>query len=107
MAATTHLAKLGVLLILARVAHQGLALAGVVGPRTTPSAKFSAWVRSTDDLYAALDDLCARQEKIEQAVPCAKADAATVSLSSSYLEGANWGNCYNRKKANCKSSLAY
>lgn len=63
------LAKLGLFLVLARVAHQGSRLSAVrwaedqAGGEVLGLRKFDE-----DDLYAALDDLAARQERIEKAL---------------------------------------
>ena len=65
----TRLAKLGLFLILARVAHQGSRLSAVRWAADhAVSEVFGLGSFDEDDLYAALDDLCARQEKIEQAL---------------------------------------
>src|SRR5882762_7613534 len=88
----TPMAKLGLFLILARVAHQGSRLSAV------------RWAE--DHLYAALDDLSARQEKIEQKLfqtylrrKAAPPRLFLYDVTSSYLEGeqnalGNYG--YNR-----------
>jgi transposase len=63
----TRPAKLGLFLILARLAHQGSRLSAVRWAQDhAVSEVLGLGSFDEDDLYAALDDLCARQEKIEQ-----------------------------------------
>jgi hypothetical protein len=63
----TRMAKLGLFLILARVAHQGSRLSAVRWAQDhAVSEVLGLGSFDEDDLYAALDDLCARQKKIEQ-----------------------------------------
>jgi hypothetical protein len=65
----TRLAKLGLFLILARVAHQGSRLSALRWAADhAVSEVLGLGSFDQDDLYAALDDLWARQEKIEQAL---------------------------------------
>src|SRR5438309_8916406 len=65
----TRLAKLGLFLILARVAHQGSRLSAVRWAADHAVSEVLGLASfDEDDLYAALDDLCARQEKIERAL---------------------------------------
>ena len=91
----TRLAKLALFLVLARVAHQGSRLSAVrwakdhAVPEVLGLDSFDE-----DDLYAALDDLCARQPQIEQALyrRYLKQRGAPPTLflydvTSSYLEG--------------------
>src|SRR5947208_15889930 len=60
----TRIAKLGLFLILARVAHQGSRLSAVRWAQDhAVSEVLGLDSFEEDDLYAALDDLCARQEK--------------------------------------------
>jgi len=62
-----RLGKLALFLVLARLGHQGSRLSAVRWAEDHAVAEILG-VSSfdEDDLYAALDDLCARQEKIEQ-----------------------------------------
>src|SRR5438270_14060725 len=65
----TPMAKLGLFLILARVAHQGSRLSAVRWAEDhAVSEVLGLGSFDEDDLYAALDDLSARQEKIERAL---------------------------------------
>jgi transposase len=64
-----QLGKLGLFLVLARIAHQGSRLSAVRWAEGQAVAEVLGLARfDEDDLYEALDDLCARQEKIEQAL---------------------------------------
>jgi transposase len=103
----TRLAKLALLLVLARVAHQGSRLSAVRWAQDHALAEvLGLGGFDEDDLYAALDDLCARQEPIEQALYRQylkrRGSPPTLFLydiTSSYLEGqhnalADYG--YNR-----------
>jgi len=91
----TRLAKLALLLVLARVAHQGSRLSAVRWAQDQAVAEvLGLGAFDEDDLYAALDDLCARQEPIEQALyrqylkRCgAPPTLFLYDLTSSYLEG--------------------
>lgn len=91
----TRLAKLALLLVLARVAHQGSRLSAVRWARDQAVAEvLGLGPFDEDDLYAALDDLCARQEPIEQALYRQylqrRGGPPTLFLydiTSSYLEG--------------------
>src|SRR5882757_10677502 len=91
----TRLAKLGLFLILARVAHQGSRLSAVRWAADhAVSEVLGLGSFDEDDLYAALDDLCARQEKIEQALfrlylrrKAAPPRLFLYDVTSSYLEG--------------------
>jgi transposase len=63
----SRLAKLGLFLVLARVAHQGSRLSAVRWAEDQAVAEVLGLGKfDEDDLYAALDDLAARQERIEQ-----------------------------------------
>ena len=63
----TRLAKLALFLILARVAHRGSRLSAVRWAQDHAVSEVLGLASfDEDDLYAALNDLCARQEKIEQ-----------------------------------------
>ena len=65
----TRLGKLALFLVLARVAHQGSRLSAVRWAQDhAVSEVLGLDSFDEDDLYAALDDLCARQEKIEGAL---------------------------------------
>ena len=103
----TRLAKLGLFLILARVAHQGSRLSAVRWAADhAVSEVLGLGSFDEDDLYAALDDLCARQKKIEQELfriylrrKGAPPRLFLYDVTSSYLEGeqnalGNYG--YNR-----------
>jgi transposase len=91
----TRLAKLALFLVLARVAHQGSRLSAVRWARDHAVAEvLGLGSFDEDDLYTALDDLCARQEKIEQTLyhQYLKRRGAPPTLflydiTSSYLEG--------------------
>ena len=91
----TRLAKLALFLVLARVAHQGSRLSAVRWAEDHAVAEALGLGRfDEDDLYAALDDLCARQERIEQTLyrHYLKRRASPPALflydvTSSYLEG--------------------
>ena len=64
-----RLAKLGLFLVLARVAHQGSRLSAVRWAEDQAVAEVLGLGKfDEDDLYAALDDLAARQERIEKAL---------------------------------------
>jgi transposase len=66
---TQELGKLGLFLVLARIAHQGSRLSAVRWAEDHAVEEvLGLQAFSEDDLYEALDDLCARQEKIEQAL---------------------------------------
>ena len=65
----SRLARLGLFLVLARVAHQGSRLSAVRWAEDQAVAEVLGLKRfDEDDLYAALDDLAARQERIEKAL---------------------------------------
>ena len=91
----TAMAKLGLFLILARVAHQGSRLSAVRWAEDhAVSEVLGLGSFDEDDLYAALDDLCARQEKIEQELfqiylrrKGAPPRLFLYDVTSSYLEG--------------------
>jgi transposase len=91
----TRLAKLALFLVLARVAHQGSRLSAVRWAADhAVSEVLGLGAFDEDDLYAALDDLAARQERIEQALYRSylerRASPPTLFLydiTSSYLEG--------------------
>jgi len=91
----SRLAKLSLFLILARIAHQGSRLSAVRWAEDHAVREIlDLGPFDEDDLYAALDDLCARQEKIEQALYRRylerRGHPPTLFLydvTSSYLEG--------------------
>jgi transposase len=91
----TRLAKLALFLTLARVAHQGSRLSAVRWAQDHAVTEvLGLGTFDEDDLYAALDDLCARQEKIEQALfqsylrrKAAPPRLFLYDVTSSYLEG--------------------
>src|ERR1700675_5164757 len=92
----TRMAKLGLFLILARVAHQGSRLSAVRWAQDHAVREVLGLDSfDEDDLYAALDDLCARQEKIERALyhqyqrRCGAQPPRLFlyDVTSSYLEG--------------------
>jgi transposase len=91
----SHLAKLSLFLVLARVAHQGSRLSAVRWAQNHAVAEvFGLGAFDEDDLYAALDHLCARQGQIEtvlyrqylsrRGTPPA---LLLYDVTSSYLEG--------------------
>jgi transposase len=91
----TRLAQLALFLVLARVAHQGSRLSAVRWAKNHAVAEvLGLGAFDEDDLYAALDDLCARQEKIERALYRSylqRRDSPPTlflyDITSSYLEG--------------------
>lgn len=91
----TRLAKLALFLVLARVAHQGSRLSATRWAADQAVAEvLGLGSFDEDDLYAALDDLCARQKPIEQALYCqylkrrgAPPTLFLYDITSSYLEG--------------------
>jgi transposase len=91
----TRLAKLALFLVLARVAHQGSRLSAVRWAADHAVAEvLGLGSFDEDDLYTALDHLCARQEAIEHALyrQYLKRRGAPPTLflydiTSSYLEG--------------------
>ena len=91
----SRLAKLALFLVFARVAHQGSRLSAVRWSADHAVAEVLGLDRfDEDDLYAALDDLCARQERIERTLyqQYLKRRGAPPTLflydvTSSYLEG--------------------
>jgi len=96
-----RLAKLGLFLVLARVAHQGSRLSAVRWAEDQAVAEVLGLGKfDEDDLYAALDDLAARQERIEKALfrdyQRRRGQPPRLFLydvTSSYLEGEKneWG----------------
>ena len=65
----SRLAKLGLFLVLARVAHQGSRLSAVRWAEDQAVAEVLGLGKfDEDDLYGALDDLASRQERIEKAL---------------------------------------
>jgi transposase len=91
----SRLGKLALFLVLARVAHQGSRLSAVRWAEDHAIAEILGLSKfDEDDLYAALDDLCARQEQIEVALykRYLKKRGSPPALflydvTSSYLEG--------------------
>src|SRR5664279_6057191 len=91
----SELGKLALFLVLARIAHQGSRLSAVRWARDHAVAEVLGLGEFDEkDLYNALDDLCARQEKIEKALfrRYLERNGAAPSLflydvTSSYLEG--------------------
>jgi transposase len=91
----SRLGKLALFLILARIAHQGSRLSAVRWVEDHAVAEILGLSKfDEDDLYAALDDLCVRQEKIEKALyerylKRKKSPPALFlyDVTSSYLEG--------------------
>jgi transposase len=91
----SRLGKLALFLVLARVAHQGSRLSAVRWAEDHAVAEVLGLNQfDEDDLYAALDDLCARQEHIErtlyQRYLRLRGTPPTLFLydvTSSYLEG--------------------
>lgn len=92
---TTRLAKLGLFLMLVRLAHQGSRLSAVRWAEDhAVSEVLGLDSFDEDDLYAALDDLSVRQEKIEQKLfqsylrkKGAPPRLFLYDVTSSYLEG--------------------
>ncbi|MFN3325003.1 MAG: IS1634 family transposase [Bryobacteraceae bacterium] len=90
-----RLGKLALFLVLARVAHQGSRLSSVRWARDHAVAEVLGLTDfDEDDLYDALDDLCARQDKIETQLwrnylaRCGTPPALFLyDVTSSYLEG--------------------
>lgn len=91
----SRLGKLALFIVLARVAHQGSRLSAVRWVEDHAVAEILGLSKfDEDDLYAALDDLCVRQEKIEKALyehylNRKKSPPALFlyDVTSSYLEG--------------------
>jgi transposase len=91
----SRLGKLGLFLVLVRLAHQGSRLSAVRWAEDHAVAEVLGLSPfDEDDLYAALDDLCARQEKIEQILykrylrrRGAPPALFLYDVTSSYLEG--------------------
>ena len=91
----SRLAKLALFLVLARVAHQGSRLSAVRWAKDHAVAEVLGLASfDEDDLYAALDDLCARQEAIEKTLYRRYLDRRGAppalflyDVTSSYLEG--------------------
>lgn len=91
----TRLAKLARFLVLARVAHQGSRLSAVRWAQDHAVAEvLGLGPFDEDDLYAALDDLCARQQQIEQHLyrqylqrHSSPPTLFLYDITSSYLEG--------------------
>src|SRR5258708_7731995 len=93
---STALGKLALFLVLARLPHQGSRLSAVRWAQDHAVSEVLGLASfDQDDLYAALDDLCARQEKIERALyqqyqrRCGKQPPRLFlyDVTSSYLEG--------------------
>lgn len=90
-----ELGKLSLFLVLARIAHQGSRLSAVRWAEDHAVEEVLGLKAFTeDDLYEALDDLCARQEKIEQALyrryrrdHSEPPRLFLYDVTSSYLEG--------------------
>jgi len=91
----TRLAKLALFLVLARIAHQGSRLSAVRWAADhAVSEVLGLDSFDEDDLYAALDDLAAWQEKIERTLYQSYLQRCTspptlflYDITSSYLEG--------------------
>jgi transposase len=90
-----ELGKLGLFLVLSRLAHQGSRLSAVRWAADHAVAEVLGIESFTeDDLYEALDELCLRQEKIEQALyrryrrdHSGPPQLFLYDVTSSYLEG--------------------
>ncbi len=90
-----EIGKLGLFLVLARIAHQGSRLSAVRWAEGHAVAEVLGLARfDEDDLYQALDDLAARQEAIEQTLyrsylrrQQAPPRLFLYDVTSSYLEG--------------------
>jgi len=91
----SRLGKLALFVVLARLAHQGSRLSATRWAQDQAVAEVLGIRRfDEDDLYAALDDLCARQSQIEQALyqrylrrRGAPPALFLYDVTSSYLEG--------------------
>jgi len=91
----SRLGKLALFLVLVRLPHQGSRLSAVRWAEDHAVAEVLGLSRfDEDDLYAALDDLCARQEKIERSLyqhylsrRAAPPALFLYDVTSSYLEG--------------------
>lgn len=91
----SRLGKLALFVVLARLAHQGSRLSAVRWAEDHAVAEVLGLSRfDEDDLYAALDDLCDRQGKIEQTLYRRYLRQRVVpptlflyDITSSYLEG--------------------
>src|SRR5438445_5204937 len=91
----SRLGKLALFLVLARLTHQGSRLSAVRWAQDhAVSEVLGLDSFEEDDLYAALDDLCARQKKIEQELfriylrrKGAPPRLFLYDVTSSYLEG--------------------
>ena len=92
---TSRLGKLALFVVLVRLAHQGSRLSAVRWAEDHAVAEVLGLSHfDEDDLYAALDDLCARQEKIERTLyqrylrrRAAPPALFLYDVTSSYLEG--------------------
>ena len=88
---TSRVAKLALFLVLARVLHRGSRLSAVRWAETQAVREVLGLERfSEEDLYAALDWLCERQQHIERALVERRDERPTVYLydvTSSYFEG--------------------
>ena len=91
----SRLGKLALFLVLARIAHRGSRLSAVRWVEDHAVAEVLGLSElDEDDLYAALDDLCERQEKIEKALYRRYLNEKETppalflyDVTSSYLEG--------------------
>jgi hypothetical protein len=91
----SDLGKLALFLVLARIGHQGSRLSAVRWARDHAVAEvLGLGAFDEKDLYLALDDLCARQQKIEKALfrrflarHGAPPSLVLYDVTSSYLEG--------------------
>ena len=91
----SRLGKLALLIVLVRLAHQGSRLSSVRWAEDHAVAEVLGVNRfDEDDLYAALDDLCVRQEQIERKLyerylrlRGAPPSLFLYDVTSSYLEG--------------------
>jgi hypothetical protein len=110
-----RLAKLALFLVLARVAHQGSRLSAVRWAEDQAVAEGVGLSKfDEDDLYAALDDLAARQGKIEKALYRRYLERRAqpprlflYDVTSSYLEGEqNEAYGYNRDGKRGKLQIA-
>jgi transposase len=92
---TSRLGKLALFVVLVRLAHQGSRLSAVRWAEDHAVAEvFGLSPFDEDDLYAALDNLCTRQEKIERTLyqrylrrRAAPPALFLYDVTSSYLEG--------------------
>jgi hypothetical protein len=103
-------AKLALFLVLARVAHQGSRLSAVRWARNHAVEEVLGLGKfDEDDLYAALDDLCARQEAIEKALyrpVCFSTTSPAAIWKANTMRWPSMATTATASAASCKSSSA-